>query len=215
MEQGSRLGAKRGGKEGRRGGQQGTMMRVSKGDHHTLSFPTLVIDFHPFLTVLRCPRQGRYWDLIARGHDLESMLASSATAAAAASPSPSHDETERQGEHGHHADIGVAAAAAGGASGVGDEQHASYHQLHASDEEGMEGEPLLAMEEQGVGEEVREEGQERGKLMKEEERITGAVKAKVYKYEGGRGRERGGGGREREWRKGFEDREFWRLLWAL
>ncbi|EWM27372.1 multidrug resistance-associated protein 1 [Nannochloropsis gaditana] len=125
--------------------------------------------------------QGRYWDLIARGHDLESMLASSATAAAAASPSPSHDETERQGEHGHHADIGVAAAAAGGASGVVDEQHASYHQLHASDEEGMEGEPLLAMEEQGVGEEVREEGQERGKLMKEEERITGAVKAKVYK----------------------------------
>ncbi|TFJ81540.1 hypothetical protein NSK_006792 [Nannochloropsis salina CCMP1776] len=124
--------------------------------------------------------QGRYWDLIARGHDLESMLASSATAAAAASPSPSHDETERQGEHGHHADIGVAAAAAGGASGVGDEQHASYHQLHASDEEGMEGEPLLAMEEQGVGEEVREEGLERGKLMKEEERITGAVKAKVY-----------------------------------
>ncbi|KAM3567633.1 hypothetical protein VYU27_010226, partial [Nannochloropsis oceanica] len=133
--------------------------------------------------------QGRYWELVARGHDLESMLASSsaaATAAAALDTSSTPSSTPVSPVEGEEEGAAAAAAAA----------HANHHHHHhqAPEEEEMESEPLMAMEEQGVGEEGKAVGKERKKLMKEEERITGAVKATVYKYgvaKGGRERGRG------------------------
>jgi len=114
------------------------------------------------------------------------MLASSsaaATAAASSDPSSLPSSSSPAASSAEGEEEGGAAAG----------HHASHQQQHhqVPEEEGMEDEPLLAMEEQGVGEDGKVGGRERGKLMKEEERITGAVKATVYKYVEKRGREGG------------------------